>query len=664
MLKNMSIKNRVTMTAVGVFIMSTLLMGFFTYQSQATQLRETTGNRAVQTLGLFPVEVAADAEGLAKAHAGLTRKTELLRLFADRNLDGLLAVAKPIFEEIKAHFRITHMYFITPEGSVFLRVHNPPKRNDVLKRVTYKQASSQNRLASGIEMGKKYFSLRSVHPISLDGKPIGYLELGQEIDHIFANIREITGDHVSLFLTQDFLRSKSIKLDKPQVGDYAILETTDQETALRLAQAMEGLMRQGLQKTSVEYADLEDVTYNVGVAPLKDASGTIVGVLMTHRDVSKLIAGVWNTIFLNSGVFVIVLVVAGFIFFLSIRNSLALFNALRETIAEVTSSWNLTRRVPVDRQDEVGILVSGFNTFMEKLQEVVGDVKTIVEDVVSGSGEIRDASAKLSEGATAQAASVEETSSSMEQMGANIQQNASNAGQTESIARQASVDAQESGDAVAQAVKAMKEIAEKISIIEEIARQTNLLALNAAIEAARAGEHGKGFAVVAAEVRKLAERSQTAAGEISGLSASSMEVAERAGTIMGKLVPDIQKTAGLIQEIAASSQEQNQGADQINSAIQQLDQVIQQNAGASEEMAATSEELSSQASRLEQTVAMFNAGRGDTAGKVRVRSHTRTTSRTDVSSVQADDRLPEAIPQPRAVSQQAWKALPGPDTLQ
>ena len=182
---------------------------------------------------------------------------------------------------------------------------------------------------------------------------------------------------------------------------------------------------------------------------------------------------------------------------------------------------------------------------------------------------------------------------------------ADNAQQTEKIAVQSAGDAKEGGRAVAETVQAMKEIAGKISIIEEIAPQTNMLALNAAIEAARAGEHGKGFAVVASEVRKLAERSQVAAGEISKLSVSSVEVAEKAGSMLSSILPDIQRTAELVQEINASSKEQDTGAQQINKAIQQLDQVIQQNASASEEMASTAEELSSQSAQLQATIAFF-----------------------------------------------------------
>jgi methyl-accepting chemotaxis protein len=196
----------------------------------------------------------------------------------------------------------------------------------------------------------------------------------------------------------------------------------------------------------------------------------------------------------------------------------------------------------------------------------------------------------------------------MEQMSAGIRQNATHAKETGRMAQQASQDAEAGGKAVQQTVQAMKEIAEKISVVEEIARQTNLLALNAAIEAARAGEHGKGFSVVAAEVRKLAERSGTAANEISELSSRSVAVADQAGRMLAKIVPDIRKTAELIQEIAAASVEQDSGAEQVNKAIQQLDKVVQTNASTSEEMASTSEELSAQAEQLKQAVAFFRLG--------------------------------------------------------
>ena len=250
-------------------------------------------------------------------------------------------------------------------------------------------------------------------------------------------------------------------------------------------------------------------------------------------------------------------------------------------------------------------LMLALHAMIQKLNEVVGEVKSAADNVASGSQQLSASAEQMSQGASQQAAAAEEASSSMEEMSSNIKQNADNAIQTEKIAATSATVAQEGGKAVLQTVAAMKQIAGKISIIEEIARQTNLLALNAAIEAARAGEHGKGFAVVASEVRKLAERSQKAAAEISGLSSSSVEVAEKAGEMLNKMVPDIQKTAELVQEISASCREQDSGAEQINKAIQQLDQVIQQNASASEEMSSTAEELSSQAEQLQSSIAFF-----------------------------------------------------------
>lgn len=287
----------------------------------------------------------------------------------------------------------------------------------------------------------------------------------------------------------------------------------------------------------------------------------------------------------------------------SATNQMVLSMRERARLANEIAKGDLTVNVQVlSKEDELGTALA---QMLDSLRSVVGEVYNASNNVAASSEEMSAAAQQLSQGATEQSSAAEQSTASMEQMVSSIQQNADNAKQTDRLAAKAAADAQVSGEAVAKAVQSMKEIAEKIRIIEEIARKTDLLALNAAVEAARAGEHGRGFAVVASEVRKLAERSQTAAAEISKLSSEGVSVAEIAGGLLMKLVPDIRRTAELVQEISAASTEQNSGATQINKALFELDEVIQQNASASEELASTAEELSSQAEQLQSSMAFF-----------------------------------------------------------
>ncbi len=291
-------------------------------------------------------------------------------------------------------------------------------------------------------------------------------------------------------------------------------------------------------------------------------------------------------------------------------------------VANQIAAGDLTVQAkPRSSKDMLGVALA---SMVERLCGVVGDALAAANNVSSGSQELSSTSEQLSQGATEQASAAEQASASMEEMAANIKQNAENASQTEKISRQSAKDAELSGDAVNKAVNAMQTIAEKIVIVQEIARQTDLLALNAAVEAARAGEHGKGFAVVASEVRKLAERSQTAAMEIGAVSTDTVRAAQTAGEMLSKLVPDIRKTAELVAEISAACREQDIGASQINSAIQQLDKVTQQNASASEEMSATSEELAAQAEELQSSISYFRTDMKD----VQVKSAAHTVAKS------------------------------------
>ncbi len=274
--------------------------------------------------------------------------------------------------------------------------------------------------------------------------------------------------------------------------------------------------------------------------------------------------------------------------------------------AQRVAQGDLTVRVSVTSRDETGTLLESLATMVGRLRDVISEVRANAEGLSSASGQIAATSQTLSQGTAEQAAGVEETTASLEEMSASLSQNAENSRAMEQMALKGAKDAEDSGRAAAQAAEAMKAIAEKISIIEEIAYQTNLLALNAAIEAARAGEHGRGFAVVAAEVRKLAERSQLASRDVRALAGSSVDVSARSGMLLGELVPSIRRTADLVQEVSAATKEQASGVSQINSAMGQLDRVTQQNAAAAQELAATSEQMATSADGLRRLVSYFH----------------------------------------------------------
>jgi methyl-accepting chemotaxis protein len=393
-------------------------------------------------------------------------------------------------------------------------------------------------------------------------------------------------------------------------------QLTDDER--RNLEALEGDL--GKYKKHVATAlDLATVDVNMGLAALQTADLTFQDLRRTldalteiekklaQKRYDEAVATYGSATLLAALVFVLAIAgasTAGALVTRSVTRQLGGEPEYAAEVARRVSEGDLTLSIAANAQNDSSVLWA-MRIMVERLALVVGDVRRSAAGLSAASDQVSGTAQSLSQGTSEQAASVEETTSSLEQMSASITQNAENSRQTEQMASKGAKDADESGKAVVQTVGAMKSIAEKITIVGEIAYQTNLLALNAAIEAARAGEHGKGFAVVATEVRKLAERSQAAAKEISELARSSVGLAERTGQLLTELVPSIRKTAELVQEVTAASVEQSSGVGQLNKAMTQVDQVTQRNASAAEELSSTAEEMATQAAALKEQVSYF-----------------------------------------------------------
>lgn len=495
-----SIKKRVILTVICLCLASIAILGMFAYHYQKHQMREGLKDQARKDGELFEAILNGDAEGLARAHTGLDRLDLLLAPFAAGNKEALLAAAKPIFSEVRQNNNITHMYFIQPDGKVLLRVHKPEQSGDTVTRETFLKAQATRQTSAGLEMGKNFFSLRSVRPVSYQGKPLGFMELAEEIDHVFAQMKQITGNEVSLFLTDEFMKSKASEVRGEQVGSFRILYPTQKELALGLAAKVLPGMGEALKAPQLRIVSYRGGNYLVGMGPIRDASGSTAGILFSHKEISPLFSTMWKGVAAQLGIFIAIVLAALLLLYLSLRSSLKLFGALKEHIVSVTTTWDLDGRLEIETHDEIGELAADFNAMTEKLSEMVRQVSSTSGELGQVSANLVQVSGTVMGAAEQQSVSVHETSTAMTQINGSIK-------------------------GVARAVEGLSHSAsESSSSILEMASSVEEVALSAESLAQSVDEVGSAVVQMAASIKQVGRNADALMEEASINSSSIVEM--------------------------------------------------------------------------------------------------------------------------------------------